>query len=191
MNDQATEVTLAVIAVLDDLEIRYLIGGSLASTVYGTARATLDSDLFAEIQSKHVSPFVNRLENDFYVSAEAIRDAIVHRTSFNLIHLNTVFKVDIFLPKQRPFDELQFRNRVLTVVAVNPDKQAYIASAEDTILAKLEWYKLGNEISERQWLDVIGVIRVQGSKLDVQYLRRVAAELSVSDLLEQAMHAKE
>jgi len=183
MDTQASEVALLVIAVLEELGIRYLIGGSLASTVHGTPRATLDADLLADVKTEHIKQLYEKLNRDFYISEEDMRKAFARRTSFNLIHLSTLFKVDIFLPKNRPFDNQQFNNRALYVVAQDPERSAYIASAEDTILAKLEWYRLGNEVSERQWRDVIGIFKVQDKHLNIEYLRRTASELGVLDLL--------
>jgi len=183
MDKEASEVTLSVITVLEGLGVKYLIGGSLASTVHGTPRATLDADLLADVKPEHVEQIYKKLNHDFYISEEDMRNAIKRRTSFNLIHLNTLFKIDIFLPKSRPFDKQQFNNRALYVVAHNPERTAYIASAEDTILAKLEWYRLGNEASERQWRDVIGIIKVQDKRLNLEYLRQTASELGVLDLL--------
>jgi hypothetical protein len=183
MNEEASEVTLLVIVALDQLGIRYLIGGSLASSVHGTPRATLDADLLADVKIEHIEQLFKKLNHDFYISEEGMLNALMHRTSFNLIHLNSLFKVDVFLPKNRQFDEKQFQNRALYVVADNPERTAYIASAEDTILAKLDWYRLGNEASERQWRDVVGIFKIQDNRLDLEYLRQTAAELGVLDLL--------
>jgi hypothetical protein len=124
--------------VLDELGIPYLIGGSLASTVYGTMRATLDSDLVVDLGLQHAPLLVQRLQGEFYISLDALFDAIQHRTSFNLIHLTTMFKVDVFVRKNRPYDDLQFANRTVQVIALNPERTAYVASAEDAILTKLE-----------------------------------------------------
>ncbi len=187
MNEEATEVTLLVVDVLNSIGIPYLIVGSLASSLYGLARSTLDTDLVADIKPEHVAKLQKALHDEFYISAEEINYAISHRTSFNVIHFSSVFKVDLFVPKDRPFDMRQFRNRQLIVVASNPERSAYIASAEDTILAKLEWYKLGEEISDRQWLDILGVVRTQDRRLNLEYLREGAAELQVIELLEQAL----
>jgi hypothetical protein len=183
MDKDASEVALSVITVLEQLGIKYLIGGSLASTVHGTPRATLDADLLADVKPEHIEQIYKKLNHDFYISEEDMRNAIKRRTSFNLIHLNTLFKIDIFLPKNRSFDDQQFKNRALHVVAHDPERRAYIANAEDTILAKLEWYRLGNEASQRQWLDVIGIIKVQDKRLNLDYLRQTASELGVLDLL--------
>lgn len=180
-------VTLLVTTTLEQLGIVYLIGGSLASALHGVVRTTLDTDLVAEIRPKHVAPLLKELQIAFYLDAEAIEDAIRRHSSFNLIHLETMFKVDIFVSKQRPFDEVQFARRIRQIVAANPEQSIYVASAEDTILTKLEWYRQGGEVSERQWRDVLGIFKVQADNLDVEYLHRWANELGVTDLLEKAL----
>jgi len=147
----------------------------------------MDTDLVVDLRPEHAEPLVKALGNSFYVDIEAVHDAIRHRSSFNIIHLETMFKVDIFLPKQRPFDKAQFERRTRQVIATNPERTAYVASAEDTILTKLEWYRLGGEISERQWRDVLGILAVQQGQLDLTYLQRWSTELGVADLLVKAL----
>jgi hypothetical protein len=187
MNEEATEVTLLVVETLDKLGIPYLIVGSLASSLYGLARSTLDSDLLADIKPGHASRLRRELEDRFYVSEEEIEAALRQRGSFNVIHYESVFKVDLFVPKERAFDLQQFQNRKFEIVVTHPDRSAYIASPEDTILAKLERYRLGDEISDRQWQDILGVLKTQASRLNFQYLRDGARVLNVSDLLEHAL----
>jgi hypothetical protein len=187
MLSEPIAVTLSVIEALDTLGVPYLIGGSLASAVHGVARATADTDLVADLRPEHARPLAQALNDAFYVDAESIQDAIRRRSSFNVIHLNTMFKVDVFVRKQRPFDQAQFERRVAQVVATDPERTAYVASPEDTVLAKLEWFRLGGEVSDRQWRDVLGVLKVQGERLDLVYLRRWAAALRIADLLEQAL----
>lgn len=135
--------------------------------------------------AEHVRPFIGRLQDGFYVDEVAVREAIDRRRSFNLIHLPTMFKVDVFIPKGRRFDQMQMANRRPHVVADDPARSAYFVSAEDTILAKLEWYRLGGEISDRQWQDVLGIVKAQGNRLDWAYLREQAVGLRVADLLER------
>jgi hypothetical protein len=180
-------VTLQVVDVLDQLGVPYVIGGSLASSLYGVVRTTLDADVVADLRPHHVEPLVAALRGAFYVDAQTVQEAITYRGSFNVIHLETMFKVDVFIPKRRPFDQAQLERRILQVIATDPERTAYMASAEDTILAKLDWYRQGGQVSERQWRDVLGVLRVQGDSLDMDYLRRQAAALGVADLLEQSL----
>jgi len=180
-------VTLMVTETLEMLSIPYLTGGSLASAVHGVARATMDTDLVADLRPEHAEPLARALSRSFYVDTESIREAIRHRSSFNVIHLATMFRVDIFVPQQRPFDRSQLGRRAEYIVATDPKRAIYVASAEDIVLAKLEWYRLGGEVSERQWRDVLGVLKVQGKRLDMAYLRLWAGELGVTDLLESAL----
>ena len=187
MLTEPVAVALSVIEALEALDVPYLIGGSLASAVHGVARATLDTDLVADLRLEHAEPLAQALRDAFYVDVEAIRDAIRRRSSFNVIHLETMFKVDVFARKWRPFDQAQFERRTAQVIATDPERTAYVASPEDTVLTKLEWYRIGGEVSDRQWQDVLGVLKVQGERLDLVYLRRWAAALEVADLLEQAL----
>lgn len=187
MPNDPIAVTLLVIDALDALGVPYLIGGSLASAVHGVLRATLDTDLVADLRLEHAEPLARALGGTFYVDAESIREAVLHQRSFNVIHLETMFKVDVFVVKKRPFHHSQMERRMAQVIATDPDRTAYVATAEDTILAKLEWYRLGGDVSEQQWRDVLGVMKVQADRLDLAYLRQWAAQLNISDLLERAI----
>jgi hypothetical protein len=187
MLPESISVLMMVVEVFEHLHIPYLVGGSMASALHGVARSTLDADMVADIHLEQVGALVKALGDEFYADVEMIRGAIGHRSSFNLIHLKTMFKVDVFILKERPFDRIQFQRRVKQLFATNPEQTAFITTAEDIILAKLEWYRLGNEISDRQWRDILGVMVVQAGRLDLDYLRTWAQELNVADLLQRAL----
>ena len=190
MNSEAVAVTERVALALETLQIPYLIGGSMASTAYGRIRATMDVDIVADLACGQIEPLVAILGDEFYADAEMMRQAIYHRSSFNLIHLTTMFKVDIFVSKNRPFDRQQFARRLAW--PLEPSQQTvYIASAEDVILAKLEWYRLGGEVSERQLRDIQGVLDVQGARLDRDYMQHWATTLHIADLLADALNEYE
>ena len=180
-------VTTTVADALEALGVLYAIGGSFASALHGVMRATMDADLVADMRQEHVAPFVQALGEAFYADAEMMREAIGQHKSFNLIHLDTMFKVDVFVARPRDFDRAQLARRQLHLLAEDPERRAYVASAEDTVLAKLEWYWLGGQASDRQWRDVLGVLKVQGQRLDLAYMRHMAAGLGVQDLLERAL----
>ena len=176
-------VTVLATTILEQLEIPYVIGGSFASALHGVMRATMDTDIVAAVQPEQVTPLIQALAGIFYADEEMIRTAVLRHSSFNVIHLATMFKVDIFVAKPRPFDVEQLARRQLVDLGDVVPQTVYIATAEDTILAKLEWYRLGGEVSERQWRDVLGILAIQDTRLDWVYLRRMAQILHVTDLL--------
>jgi hypothetical protein len=150
-------------------------------------RTTLDTDIVADLHLAQVPPFTQLLASRFYLDAESIRHAVRVRSSFNLIHLPTMFKVDVFVIKDRPFDRQQLARRRPWTADPDSGRVLYVASPEDILLAKMEWYRLGGDVSDRQWRDIIGVLSVQGDRLDRDYLRRWAGALGVLDLPERAL----
>lgn len=177
-----------LVRAFDELGIRYVVGGSVASSVYGVPRSTQDVDVVAELFGKHVDPFVAALRDDFYVDADMIRDALARHASFNVVHLQTMFKADVFVFKRDPWMTSEMnRARVETLDSEGGPLTVRFASPEDTLLHKLVWYRLGNEISERQWGDVRGIVEIQGERLDRGYLATWSGPLGVADLLERAL----
>jgi hypothetical protein len=182
------EVTLKVVKVFEKLDIAYQIGGSLASSAFGIARSTLDVDIVADIKSDQASNIYENLKGEFYVDSEMILHAIQKQSSFNLIHLETLFKVDVFPLKKHPFEQQAFQRRLQKAISEDTSQLLFFSTPEDIILHKLTWYKAGEGISDRQWNDALGVLKVQGVQLDMDYLKHWAKELSVSELLKKAIH---
>ena len=187
MQGEITQVTLLVTQALEKNGIPYAIGGSLASSIHGIMRSTLDIDIIADMKVEHIPALIADLSKEFYIDDEMITDAIIRQSSFNLIHYKTAFKVDVFICKSRKFDHMQLERRKPSVIATDPEHSVYLTSPEDTILAKLEWYHMGGEGSDRQWRDILGVLKTCAGDLDLDYLREWAHELNVSDLLERAI----
>jgi hypothetical protein len=178
--------TTPVVEAFEQLGVPYHIGGSVASSLHGIPRLTIDVDLVADLRLEQVRPLVKQLEAAYYIDEDMIRDAIRHRSSFAVIHLDTMLKVDVFIPKSRLFDQEELR-RVQQEVLAEGTRPFNVASPEGTILNKLEWYRMGGEVSDRQWNDILGVLKVQGTHLDMAYLQRWSASLNVTDLLERAL----
>lgn len=179
--------TRPVIQVFDDLNIDYYIGGSVASSAYGIARATMDVDMVADIKPRHISVLVQRLESAYYIDANMMLNAIMYESSFNLVHLETMLKVDVFILKNKPYHQTALQRRRKDTLGEGQDApEFYFTSAEDIVLLKLDWFRMGNEVSDRQWTDVLGVLKVQKNLLDISYLKLWAEKLEIADILERA-----
>ncbi len=166
------------------LDIPYYIGGSVASSLQGAPRTTMDVDIVCELNEQHAMLLLAAIPTvDFYFSEASVRDAVRRHSCFNLIHLKSSFKVDVFVSKQRPFDRTAMRRAEMINIGDVYEVLVRVASPEDIILAKLEWYKLTNETSERHWNDIERLIDVQGDRLDKSYLRTAAMSIGVEKLL--------
>jgi len=183
--EEAFKVVLEVARILEELGVPYAVGGSLASSLWGIPRSTQDADLVADLRSQHVQSFVAGVEGAFYVSPERVHHAVGRRSSFNLIHLKTGLKVDVFLFKG-DLQSLQEMSRRRIFPLTSGDRLP-VASPEDIILQKLHWYRLGSGLSDQQWNDVLGVLKVQRRSLDLPYLKEWAERIEVEDLLEKAL----
>jgi hypothetical protein len=172
-----------VIECFERLGIDYCIGGSVASSAYGIARATMDVDLIAKMETKHVDNLVKALENNYYIDSGMITNAIQEKSSFNLIHLETMIKIDIFILRDQPYDLKAFDRRQTDTLDEENARKFYLSSPEDVILSKLQWYHLGGRLSQQQWKDVLGILKIQGDRLDLKYLKYWASKLNLSDLL--------
>lgn len=129
MQSESTRITLLVTQTLERLGISYAVGGSFASSLHGVMRSTLDVDIVTDMRLEHILPLVAALSKEFYADDEMMRSAIEHHSSFNLIHYETAFKVDIFIRKPRAFDQMQLERRRTTVIATDPEESVYVLPA--------------------------------------------------------------
>jgi hypothetical protein len=181
-------ITQLVTTVLEHLQIPYVVGGSLASSLHGIPRATQDVDLLAAIHLPQVELVVAALQESFYIDADSVRTAIEHSASFNVIHLTTMFKVDIFvLSPDDLWSQQELARKERYEIGTPPTQHLFLATAEDIIIQKLYWFQLGGSISERQWQDVLGVLKVKQSQLDYSYLQSLAQLRGVDTLLERVL----
>jgi hypothetical protein len=183
---ETLRVALTVARILERLGVPYLVGGSLASSLHGIPRATQDADLVIDLRQPQLEALVAALEQGFYVDLERAREAFESRASFNAIHLATMLKVDFFVLRDEEFHRRQMARRSRMHLGEEAESSVDVASAEDTVIEKLRWYRLGGETSDRQWLDVLGVLKVKETSLDLDYLERWAVDQGVQDLLGRA-----
>ena len=177
------QVILEVAAAFDKVGVPYAVGGSVASSLFGIPRFTQDADFTAEPFPGLESQFAACFEPDYYLSVPSMVQANRARSTFNIIHIPSGFKVDVFVRKDRPFEKSAMARRQSLALAERP---IVLVTPEDIVLFKLEWYRLGEESSDRQWSDIRGVLQVRAGQLDEAYLDRWADELGVRDLLELA-----
>ena len=186
MLSEPLRVVATIAGAFDSLGIAYVIGGSVASSLYGVPRATQDVDLVADIRASQIDALTGMLADEFYVDADMIREALQRRSSFNVVHLATMFKADVFILQADSWSREEMR-RARTEALDFPEGRMLLrfASPEDILLHKLVWYKLGNQISDRQWNDILGILKIQGEHLDQAYLDLWAPLLDVFALLQR------
>lgn len=173
--------------IFEQLNIPYFVGGSVASSLQGEVRFTEDLDLVIDIKFEQKSLLINALSKEFYISDVAVSEAINNQTtSFNIIHLQTVEKADIFISGNDEFSMSRMSRRQLYKTEEN-QQSFYVSSAEDTILQKLLWFKMSKDQSQKQWRDILGVLKLQRERLDFAYLTLWSKNLGVKNNLEKAM----
>ncbi len=169
---------------LDEAKIPYYLGGGVASINYGEPRLTNDADFVIRIMPFHIPKLVKAFEQDFVISADAVQDALNRRYAFNIIHIETAFKIDFYpIADDEDMSIEAFSRRLPQDIGGG---EIWMASAEDVILAKLDWFRKGGKVSDKQWRDVLGVLKVQGERLDFAYLESMAGRFGLADLLERA-----
>lgn len=183
---ETLDVLQRVITKLEGLGIPYMVSGSAASSFHAFVRTTQDGDLVVALGPDRVEKFAAAFSPEFYLDQNSILRAVQMGSSFNLIHLQSSLKIDFFPLRNRAFSREEFSRRQPRLLLKESVAPAYVATAEDTILAKLEWYRAGGEVSANQWKDVVGILKVQAHSLDFAYLNQWARELNVDDLLEKA-----
>ena len=179
-------VALTVARILERLGVSYVTAGSFASSLHGEPRSTDDVDIVADLRPMHLAGLAAALREGWYVDAEAVRGAVSQGGSFNAIHLATGVKVDVFVVGDDPFDAQRVARGRTVALGPGSGAELRVDTAEYTVLRKLEWFRRGGETSDRQWRDVVGILRAQGTRLDRGELANWAERLGVADLLARA-----
>ncbi|MEO7037506.1 MAG: hypothetical protein ABI548_26350 [Polyangiaceae bacterium] len=189
VGENAVDIALKVAIALTSVGAEYFVGGSLASSLQGEPRATNDIDFVISLPAGQVNALRDALGQDFEVDADMLRDAVLHARSANAFYLPVVTKIDFFGRGYEPFDESEFSRRRAAVVRASGESLV-VKSAEDTVLRKLLWFREGGSVSEKQWRDVVSVLRISQSTIDDAYLDLWAARLDLAKLLAGARNAR-
>ena len=182
-----TRVLDRLAEVFERIGARYVIGGSVASSYFGDARSTYDIDVLTELQARDVDVLLAETAGDFHVEPEWIRECLARGDGFQIVHKSPLVKVDVFIARDRVLDREQLERRVLQPIAEGSSRLIYVSSAETIVLRKLDWFRIGGLVSERQWNDVLGVLKVQERALDLDYMRLTAKAVGLPDRLRRAL----
>lgn len=182
----ALEVAALAARTFEKLGLPYAIVGSVASAIHGEPRATLDVDITLRLSAGDVSALCAALSQDFHVDPLSLKDSV--RTGFpsNAVHRQAHVKLDLYVKPDTGIQAQEWRRVQRVRLTGEAGSEANVASAEDTVLQKLAWYRKGGEISDRQWRDVLGVLKARSGQLERDYLRTWGDELGVLDLLQRA-----
>ena len=180
--------TLAVVRALERLGVRHYVTGSLASALHGEPRATNDADVVAVLRPAQFERLKAELGSRFFLDEDDFLHATASERSFNLIDEVELAKVDVFCVRDEGYQHEALGRAVrLELEHDDPLSTVSVASAEDVVISKLRWYRMGGEVSDRQWRDIVGVLAVQQGRLDVTYLRTWCENLGLLDLLGKAL----
>jgi hypothetical protein len=180
------DVLQLVTETLERLGLAYMVAGSIASTIYGEPRYTQDADVVVQLSRLSIDEVTKAFSRDFYIDRGQVERAVEAVSSFNIIHLDSAFKVDLFTVGLGGFEEQALNRRGRKTLDSKSQYAPFVQTPEDTVLAKLRWFQQGGRVSDQQWRDVLGILKVQEGMLDIAYLRKWAGELRVADLLEEA-----
>jgi hypothetical protein len=179
------DVALLVARALDEVGAEYFVGGSVASSLQGEPRATNDIDFVVSLPARRVDAFAKALGSEFEVDEEMLKDALRRASCANIFYLPWVTKIDLFGLGNTAFDEAEFSRRSRVRVRATGE-ELFLKSPEDTVLRKLLWFRQGGEVSDKQWRDIVEVLRVSAAQITQAYLDAWAVRLSVTDLLTRA-----
>jgi len=182
MND-VIDIAIRVGRALDETGIPYFLGGSLASSLQGEPRSTNDIDFVVDLAPGQVTSLTQALGPDFDIDEESLREAARERSSWNIYFLPLAVKVDLFILRGGPYDQMEFSRRRRVDLG---GTSLFVKSPEDTVLRKLLWFRSGGELSTTQWRDIVRVLVVSARELDRSYLDDWAAQLGLTGLLERA-----
>ena len=179
---------LQVTKIFEQVGIPYYLGGSIASSLFGIPRTTLDIDIVVDIRQQQIPLLIKNIpEKEYYLDADVMMDAVKHGTSFNIIHRDTFYKVDVFIPQDDLFQKEVFARRIKRNLSNEIPESLFFPSPEDIVLLKLKWYKAGGNVSEKQWTDILGVLKAQRKQLDRAYMSKWSDYLGINDLLVKSM----
>lgn len=176
-----------MIGALDRVGVPYVIGGSFASSLYGEPRSTNDIDIVVDLPVARAQALSDALKGRFYVSAEEATRAASSGGTFNVIDTNTAVKVDVFIAGADSLDQERLRvRRAISVSGPSGPVEVFVDTAENIVLRKLSWFRLGGGVSSTQWRDIVSVLRAQRGRMNAEYLRVWTDRLELADLLQRA-----
>jgi hypothetical protein len=183
--DEAAMATVRVARALEIAGIEYLVGGSVASSSFGEPRSTRDIDFAVRLKEGDIPGLLEALGSDFAADPEMLREAVRSGKCANIFYLPFFMKVDLFVRGNDAYDRAEFSRS--TRIEPVPGETLFASSPEDCLLWKLRWFQMGGGVSDQQWRDVLGLLRISGEKMDLQYVRSWAKSHDVEALLDRAL----